>query len=513
MIALAASLLLSATGLHAQDTSAVRATAGGILVDFQDVDLRAVITALAEAGSLNVSYSDLPARRVTLRLHTPIAKSDILPLLRSIAQSNGLQVVQDDKLIRLVADNTAASGTGRPGDQSGARAPAETRLYVYGLKHVRAAKLASTLQAIFGARGTTGAPPASRPGTPTLSQQLTNNQVPALGPGADSARAAAAAAVTPATGLPGMLHGEVQIVPDETTNSLVIHAQPADYETVRQAIQALDLRPLQVLIEVLIAEVRHTSELDLGVTAKSTREAAGTAPSSGAVVSSNSTADLILRLSRDARFDIDVAVHALQTRGDVRILSRPVLLAQNNQEAKILVGSQRPFVQVFRSLPTDDAVRDQVVQYKDVGTSLTILPTINADGYVNLQVSQEVSTATNEVQFGAPVISTREASTHLFVKNGQTAVLGGLIDREQDLTRSGLPLLSSLPGIGYLFGSTTDSRTTSELYLFLTPHIVDTDDDADRLREQVEQRSPDVTKVIPQNPPLPPVTRKPPPLE
>ena len=247
--------------------------------------------------------------------------------------------------------------------------------------------------------------------------------------------------------------------------------------------------------------MRHTSELDLGVVARSTLEPPNA--SSGPLISSSSTADLIIRLSKSATFDINVAVRALQTRGEVRILSRPVLLAQNNQEAKILVGSQRPFVQVFRSLPTDAAVRDQVVQYKDVGTSLTILPTINADGYVNLQVAQEVSTATTEVQFGAPIISTREASTHLFVRDGQTAVLGGLVDREQDRTRSGIPWLSALPFAGHLFGSTTDSRSSSELFLFVTPHIVETDVDMNRLRQQMEDRSPQVRDRIPRNPPLP----------
>ena len=133
--------------------------------------------------------------------------------------------------------------------------------------------------------------------------------------------------------------------------------------------------------------------------------------------------------------DVSVALRALSARGDVRILSRPVLLAQNNQEAHILVGSQRPFVQVFRSLPTDAGVRDQIVQYRDVGTSLTIMPTVNPDGYVNLQLSQEVSSATAETQFGAPVISTREARTYLFVRDGQTTVIGGLIGVEEDQSR------------------------------------------------------------------------------
>ncbi len=490
-------LLIMEQPLSAQDTSAGLPTRTGILVDFQDVDLRAVIPALAEAGTLNVSSGDIPSRRVTLRLRQPISREDVLPLLRSFAQSNGLQVVQEERFIRLEADATragpAAVGAGqKDADQ------AEARLYVHRLKHVRAAKLAATLQSIFSSATS----PAMAPtiSARSLSQQLTANQ---LRPTSSDTSKSMAAVVAPAAtaGLPGVLHDKVQIVPDEATNALVIHAQPSDYEIIRQAIDALDLRPLQVLIEVLIAEVRHTSELNLGVVARSTLEPPNALP--GPVISSSSTADLIIRLSTSATFDINVAVRALQTRGEVRILSRPVLLAQNNQEAKILVGSQRPFVQVFRSLPTDAAVRDQVVQYKDVGTSLTILPTINADGYVNLQVAQEVSTATTEVQFGAPIISTREASTHLFVRDGQTAVLGGLVDREQDRTRSGIPWLSSLPFAGHFFGSTTDSRSSSELFLFVTPHIVGTDDELDRVRRQMEDRSPQVRDQIPRNPPLP----------
>jgi general secretion pathway protein D len=170
----------------------------------------------------------------------------------------------------------------------------------------------------------------------------------------------------------------------------------------------------------------------------------------------------------------------------VHILSRPVILAQNNQESRILIGSERPFIQVFRSLPTDAAVRDQIVQYRDIGTSLSIVPTIYADGYVNLTVQQEVSTATSEVQFGAPVISTREAQAQLFARAGQTVVMGGLIDEQRVTTRSGIPLLKDIPILGYLFGSTRDRRFQSELFLFLTAHVVETDEDVDRLMDAIE---------------------------
>ena len=459
---------------RAQDTSAVRQTTAGILIDFQDVDLRTVITALAEVGGLNVSYGDIPPRRTTLRLHQPIAKAEVLPLLKSVAATNGLQVIQEDRILRLQPDDPRS----QPPPSKPTTLP-ESRLFVYRLRHARAAKLASTLQAIFG--------PATSQGQP-MSGAATRTSARPTDAGADSVKLASAPKANAAVSISATLHAPIQIVSDETTNSLVIHAIEPDYEVVRQAIEALDLRPRQALIEMLIAEVRHSSELDLGVAARATREQEPE-PSRGTLLGSSSTADMILRLSTNAAFDINVALHALQSRGDVRILSRPVLLAQNNQEAKILVGSQRPFVQVFRSLPTEAAVRDQVVQYKDVGTSLTILPTINADGYVDLQLAQEVSTATTEVQFGAPVISTRETSTHLLVRNGQTAVLGGLVDRTQEASHTGLPFLAAIPLAGHLFGSSVASRTTTELFLFLTPHVVENDTDVDRLRDDVERQS------------------------
>lgn len=493
---LATALLISiVVPAGAQDTAGVRETTAGILIDFQDVDLRAVITALAEVGGLNVSYGDLPARRTTLRLHQPISRAEVLPLLKSVAATNGLQVVQEDRVIRLLAEDTRTqvAAASKP-------APvAESRLFVYRLRHARAAKLAATLQSIF----------ASAAPQPSVLQSATAARLVGQTPSSngDTSKATLGGAASAAVSFSATLHAPLQIVSDEATNSLVIRAIDADYETVRHAIEALDLRPRQVLIEMLIAEVRQSSDLDLGIAARATRED-GTGAGRGSAVSSSSTADLILRLTTNAAFDINVALHALQSRGDVRIISRPVLVAQNNQEAKILVGSQRPFVQVFRSLPTEAAVRDQVVQYKDVGTSLTILPTINADGYVDLQLAQEVSTATTEVQFGAPVISTRETSTHLLVRNGQTAVLGGLVDRTQENSRTGLPFLTAIPLAGRLFGSAVASRVTTELFLFLTPRIIETDADVDRLRDDVERSAKwlrdDTTQTLrpPAKPPL-----------
>jgi general secretion pathway protein D len=483
--------LLIAFTAQAQDTARVTR------IDFQDADLRAVITAIAEAGGLNVTYGEIPSRRVTLHLPQPLSRADMLPLLRSVAASNGLRVVADGALLRVESADTR--------DTAGAaqsQSKEALQLFVYRLKHARAPRLAATLQSLYGGRTGDGPGSGSTLSSRPLSEQLRSTMIPPL-----NIDTIGRSAVTGATVLPGALQGEIQIVPDETTNSLLVRAQAADYETIRRAVEILDLRPLQVFIEVLIAEVRHSRTFDLGVTANATKTKGGN--ETAGTLTSQTPDNFLVRISRGGTVTLDVALAALAERGDVRILSRPLILAENNLEARILVGSQRPFVQVFRSLPTDGAVRDQVVQYRDVGTSLVLLPTINPDGYVNLQVKQEVSSATNELAFGAPVISTREATTHLFVKDAETVVIGGLADRQLEQTRSGIPILSSIPWIGGLFGATRNNDTQSELYLFLTPHIVSTDEDASKVREGIERRLDAVGGQRTDNPAVTPTVKTP----
>ena len=467
----------SATSAAAQQPSGARTTPQGVVVDFEDADIRTVITALAEAADLNVVFTDLPARRITLRLRQPVPVDSVRVLVRTIAEANGIEVIEQGGLMRFATRRAA-----EPPEDALTATSQEPRLFVYRLRHANAMRLAATLQGIFGGSlpepvGISRAP---------LSQRLRDQRIPptildTLARRPQGEREPQTAGATTVSPVP---HGEVQIIPDETTNSLLVRASQADWAVIQQAVGALDLRPSQVLIEVLIAEVRRTNEYEVSVSGKATRKRDGNSAELRGVTSG----DLLLRWMNGGRVDMNVALSLLATRGDVRILSRPILLAQNNQEARILIGAQRPFVQVFRSLPTDAGVRDQIVQYRDVGTSLTILPTINPDGYVNLQLTQEVSTATNETQFGAPVISTREASTNLFVRDGQTTVIGGLIDRQGEKTRTGIPLLIDIPVLGALFGTTHNNTSVSELFLFLTPHVVQSDEDVDRLREGVEQR-------------------------
>jgi general secretion pathway protein D len=252
--------------------------------------------------------------------------------------------------------------------------------------------------------------------------------------------------------------------------------------------------------------VRRSDELNIGTSLEASDSRARPGESAtGTLPGLERDSDFSLRIIRRGNIDVDMTLSALAASGRVRILSRPVILAQNNQEARINVGEQRPFIQVSRSLPTAEPVRDQVVVYRDVGTTLTILPTINEDGYVNLAVSQEVNNATSEIQFGAPVISTREATTQILARDGQTVVIGGLIDRQTDRRRAGVPFLKDIPLLGFLFGSIRENTANSELFLFLTPHIVATDDDAQRIKDGIEENVDLLQTLTPIRPLIPPV--------
>jgi len=472
---LAVGLLWLSTALHGQDTTAVRVSNDSVSVRFVDADVRAVIQALARYLPKPVLVGAIQATRLSFETPSPVQRSAVGGLLKGIAESQNLELREDSTFFRIGPRSPDATDrlTARPPDRPGGAVQGDVQLFVIRLKHARAADVAATVNLLFGAGGEF----SGRAGlaTPTLSDELRRNVVSPQG-----AQPAPAAPSASAPVRPSALGGAVTIVPDALTNSLLIRASQTDYEVLRAAVDQLDIRPLQVLIEVLIVEARHDRSFSFGADVFLPPQRADN--SNGTVdgtLLGGGLGDLVLRLMKLGHAEIDATLRAAASKGDVEIVSRPVLLASNNTEARLLVGSQRPFVQVSRSLPTDTPTRDQVVQYRDVGTRLTIRPTINQDGYVSLLVQQEVNQATSEVQFDAPVISTREAVTQVLVKDGQTIVLGGLRDRQRDVTQTGIPILSGIPIIGGLFGSTDRRKTETELYLFLTPRILRTDADAD----------------------------------
>lgn len=486
-----------------------------VSVRLVDVELRVAVQALGRYLDRPVLFGAPTAAKVTLETPRPVARADIRRLLRGLVESQNLDFVNDSAagLYRVLARGAPTAGTGPA--IGGAMLPAglpraqqTVELFVLRLRHARAVDVAATVNALYGRAGALGELGAGGRGpSATLSQQL--NQT-AVAPQAPTLPTPTGQPAGPPTGIPSVgsqspplgaaavagrvaqLAGEVTIVPDANSNALLIRAARADYELIQAAVQELDVRPLQVLIEVVVAEVRTDRSFSFGVEVSAPEQSVPGVSHIRAEASQKGIGlgDFALRVMRvGPGADFEATLRASAARGDARILSRPVVLATNGEAAEILVGSQRPFVQVQRSLPTDAPSRDQVVQYKDVGTRLSVRPTISADGYVSLAVTQEVNAATAETQFDAPVISTRTVQTVLIVRDSQTIVLGGLADRQRESTRAGVPVLSSIPLLGGFFGRASRRSTETEFFLFLRPRIIRSDADAEGVTTPYERRA------------------------
>jgi type II secretory pathway component GspD/PulD (secretin) len=471
-------LVVTAGRASAQDPPSV--VPESVSIRISETELPAAVQLLGRYLDRPVIFTGNSTTRVTLETPRPVPRTDVVRLLRGLLESHGMELVDDSASgifrarTRLVVAADVNPATART--QRGSTADLE--LFVVPLRHARASDVAGTISSLFG-RGVAPLPAADeRPST--LGNELRQNLIPPQDapPGARAT-----------SGLAGALTGELIVVPDSKANTLLLRANRTDYDLVRALVEQIDIRPLQVLIEVLIAEVRR--DRSIGVNTATTigeTPVRGTDLTVAGAIGAQGLGDFVLKIMGIGGTDATSTIALAAQRGDVRILSRPVVLATNNETAEIVVGSQRPFVQVQRSLPTQTTTRDQVVQYKEVGTKLVVRPSISDDGSVHLEVSQEVSNATNETAFDAPVISTRSVQTQLLVRDGQTVALGGLTDQQRDSNNRGVPILSAIPVLGGLFGSQERRTTETELFVFLTPRVIRTDDDAMRVTGPLRAR-------------------------
>ena len=452
-----------------------------VIVRFANTDLRTATQLMSQYLDQPVLFSGQGTGPVTMETPRPIRRGEVINLLRGILDSQNFELFTDTAAHLYRARPRLSQAVVRaatPLDQGVPHAQGSVELFVLPLKHMRAVDIAVTLNALYGRMMSFG-DPRQRP--QMLSDELRANQVPAVG----------AAPLAPGNAAHfGAPTGEMTIVPDAHANALLVRASRADYELVRAVVDQLDVRPLQVMIEVLIAEVQRDKLFSINVDGalEDTRIGQGPVTLNGSVGSAG-VGDFALKVMGVGGLDVSATLRIAASRGDARVLSRPMVITENNQQAEIIVGSQRPFVQVSRTLPTDAGSKDQIVQYKDVGTKLTVRPTISSDGLVQLEVSQEISNATSETQFNAPVISTRSVQTQLLIRDGQTVVLGGLTDLEHESSQGGIPFLSNIPLIGGLFGHASRRASEMELFIFLTPRVIRTDDDALRLTTPFRARA------------------------
>ncbi len=295
---------------------------------------------------------------------------------------------------------------------------------------------------------------------------------------------------TKAIGGLGDVQGEVSIVADERTNALIIVTAPVNYPYIVETIKKLDIMPKQVLIEVLIADVTLDNTTELGVSWN--LQGQGSVDIGGDTYYFDGTMNqgdrsalpqtgLTYDLFEASRFKAFLAAKADENK--LEVLSSPHILVANNTEASIDVGSDIPVVTSVRDEGLDangNTRYDRTIEYRKTGILLRVTPHINSSSFVNMEMSQEVSSLSEKVlgDSSSPVIEVRKASTSVMIANNQTLVIGGLIQRSKNPSREGVPWLYKIPILKYFFGRHKFVERASELLIFMTPHVVNSPDEA-----------------------------------
>jgi general secretion pathway protein D len=560
---------------------------GMISLNFDDADVYSVAqTVFGEILRVNYIIDQRVKGRVTFRSVAPVSTDQVLPIMEVILRLNGIGVVEENNLYRIVpigdvAKEPAMVSIGRDPEKIALQGKSiiqvvpisyssstdmiklvtpfltasaivvdvptlnhiilvdtdanvrrilslinlfdseETKskkpqVYVYHIQNSKAKDVAAILQQAFAT--TTVVMPASTTtttvttGSSTSTSTTPGSMAPQPGrpatppagtqPGASSSTGTGGSLISPTT----------KIIADENLNLIVVLALPEDYDVIKDAIQKVDIIPRQVVIEGMIAEVSLTDDLSLGVSwalqfnpsvfkgfvgktvgsmgfnvvdsdGKALAAPVTTPPTAFGNAGSFSVYGTVNN-------NFTAAINMLASQSRAKLLAAPRILVQDNKEARIQVGQQIPIPTSSTSTPTSVVATGTTtvtntttttIQYKDIGIILKVKPRINEGGLVTMELSQEISSFSTQNIAGisdSVVVSKTEATTNLVVQDGQTIMIGGLIREDVSDGRSGIPLLSRIPILGYFFGNTDKTNHRNELIILLTPRVIRKEEDA-----------------------------------
>lgn len=286
------------------------------------------------------------------------------------------------------------------------------------------------------------------------------------------------------------LTGQVTVIPDPNTNSLIVVTNPDNVDLLKRILEQLDRIPEQVMIETIIVEASLDSADKLGVewtfTERNAFGSAGqTAVGQQRFGLQNANPPLEgLRYTMTGG-NLEAFLNMLKTDQRFEVLSTPRIFTSNNSTAEINISQSVPYVLSSR-VDTNGNISYNYA-FQDVGIILNVTPRITADGYVTMDIVQTANDLQGFTSFNAPIVNQRQANTTVAVKDGETVILGGIIRSTVTATTKKIPLLGDIPFLGNLFRSTDRSKQKTELLVFLTPRVVRNPEDAKKLQEQ--QRS------------------------
>ncbi|MFN3739255.1 MAG: ATPase, T2SS/T4P/T4SS family [Thermodesulfovibrionales bacterium] len=374
------------------------------------------------------------------------------------------------------------------------------KTFVYYVENGEAKKLIEVLKTIYAEKKGKTTTPVIRPPQP---QPVQPGQKPATTTEVPSAE----------------IEGEIVMTAYEDINAIIFKCTPRAYLEILETLKKLDIPPKQVLIEVLIAEVTLDDKLQFGIewlvkgSTKIEGNRAGilggfaTEPSnffettgSGDKVTIDLTkfkpvvsSGVFANILDPERFNALISM--LAGKSKLNVLASPHILALDNKEAKIEVGSEIPVATGLVQQPSTTGgatlVSQGQIQYRTAGIILTVTPYISDKNQVTLKIAQEYSAPGAPTKIAGqefPSFITRRANTTGIVQDGHTLVIGGLISEQTTHSRSGIPLLSDIPLIGWLFGSTSITKTKTELLVMVTPRVISSQEEADKLVNEFKER-------------------------
>jgi type IV pilus assembly protein PilQ len=408
------------------------------------VNSKRTITARATANGSNGSNGggtrdDVEVRDGKVTIHA--LKARLLPLLGKIAELTGANLAADDS----VKDR-------------------EVSMTLEGLS------LDEALTAITSAYGLAF---SNNNGVYMICDGTPNDLATYRLSGTESFRMKYIKAQTASGLLPTFLYSFLHV--NEEQNAVVVTAPTQMLDKIRSDFTKVDLAPPQIMIEALAVEVASTDDLNAALTAAYEHDH---------ITSSLDTAtgDISYRTVGQLPHDFYAQLKALVAQGKARVRSNPRMAAVNGQQADLFIG-QTKFIKV--SINTS-AGKQEYIQGVDVGVKLQVRPWTGGNGEITVGIQPEVSNISEqERETGLPVISTRRAETTVRVKDGETVMIGGLTQRQDYKTRTKVPILGDIPILGALFQSTKTNSISSELVVFVTPHILT---DRGRLKDEAKEQ-------------------------
>ena len=394
------------------------------------------------------------------------------------------------------------------------------KIFIYHVQNGNARDLAAVLSKVFSGNAVAGKTKTQSDGSFAAAVSAENGGAGAaptaasgsVGPYGAVTKVSATGSTSPgafvppgATGAgdadPGSSDTEaLKITADEANNALIIATTPKMYGRIESALAQLDRAPLQVLIEATIAEVDITDTFQYGVQSSIQNGALSVLSSNVPAASIGPTpGGLSISLNRG---DISATLNLLSSLTKTKVIAAPKLLVVNNKPASIQVGDQVP-------VATSSAVSTQgsgapivnTIQMLDTGIILHVTPRVNNSGAIMIDLAQEVSSSVPTVSsnIDSPTIQQRRVNTTVQVEDGQTIIIGGLINDTRGRQRVGIPVLKDIPVVGTLFGTTTDNTNRTEMMVLLTPHVVRNGQDADAATEEIRAKLPLLRKMAATN--------------